>query len=581
MIGSSRTSILSANIPLVCLLSVLLLLTLRTVLDSLSEDVHQPLLNPETTRLSSASDPAIFRKEPKLEAVKTKSPRQRSPSELNGNQDIQKSSSISSHSSIEDEKPGSGVKTEKDRRKPVPTSPPTSPPTSLPTSPPNQQSKPKIHKVPESHPVLKKSAKSNDRASFGADGQPPRKPTGGCAEYFAASSWKPVFQSDTQGHLCLHNDALQASSCLFSNLVIDTSKIKWRGRAVGGEDPVQVKGQSEDDEYLVFNPGAFLMEDAPRNAADDRISGRFYMNDVFKAIQDVSARSSEKCDVHLDTVLMTMRYEYANLYHSTTDFFNTFFSLKLFELLDEVSDVTILFLDAHPQSHMDAFWTTVFSGSVEYIGAYRGSRVCIERAIFVPAGYLSATNLIPRHDCGYQPVVRQFGDFVINQFDVASITPTNPLYDGSGKPVVVFEFREDYFAHPRKQGHTARRLLNRGQIEDYFAEKADELGFTFVPISCSSMTLADQIKAFRSAKVLIAVHGAALSHVLYVDQSTEVIEVIPPGYDSRTHFLSFGKWAGVNVERVAARLVSGTPSSDEGFELDPTMFDSHLQKFFS
>lgn len=416
---------------------------------------------------------------------------------------------------------------------------------------------------------VSQSQPSGERRTFGL-----RAPTK-CESLFPTASWRSIYRSEKFRHQCLHNDGLEATSCLFSQLVLDTNRIVWKGSAIGGEDVESVRGQSEDSEYLKFLPGAFSVTDGPSNTADPLITGKFYMRDAFQGLVSVREVDFDQCDVTLQNVFMTMRYEYANLYHSTTDFFNFFLSMRLFDMEFDKEETHVLFLDAHPSSHMDDFWTSVFANNVDYVGSYRNSRICIENAVFVSEGYSSPLNLIPRFDCGYQPLVREYGEFVVNRFGLTKTLPSTLK-----TPVVLFEFREDYFAHPRKTGHTSRRILNKDDIVDHMQELGSKLGFYFRPVSCSAMSLVDQISAFRSATVVIAAHGAALSHVLYMTDESRVLEIIPPGYDARTHFLSFGTWAGVQVDRISAKLLPGSHSADDGFYLDPSMLDELLSGIF-
>jgi hypothetical protein len=218
------------------------------------------------------------------------------------------------------------------------------------------------------------------------------------------------------------------------------------------------------------------------------------------------------------------------------------------------------------------FWKALFGDRVHYVSQLGGGRICLQRAVLVPAGYEAALNMIEKSSCGAQPAVAAFSDWVLSRFHLLDVKPSGKL------PILVFEFRVNYLAHPRSQGRTARRILNRQEVEEYFASKALELGFEFQSVTSSSIPLEEQIALMRRASVVIAVHGAFLSHVLFGHERLHVVEVIPPGYDARTHFKAFSAWRGVGYDRLA--MVTRVPPQGEEYTVDPRMFEPVLQRLF-
>ena len=60
------------------------------------------------------------------------------------------------------------------------------------------------------------------------------------------------------------------------------------------------------------------------------------------------------------TIAVT-RYEYANLYHTMTDWYNAFLLMVYFNRT--TSDTNILFVDAHPVGSLDPVWNRLFASS--------------------------------------------------------------------------------------------------------------------------------------------------------------------------------------------------------------------------
>ena len=66
-----------------------------------------------------------------------------------------------------------------------------------------------------------------------------------------------------------------------------------------------------------------------------------------------------------------------------------------------------------------------------------------------------------------------------------------------------------------------RKILN----EDEIIPALKDLGFTIM--RASDMPLADQIEAFRQAKVVVSAHGAGLTNILFCRPGTRLVEIFP------------------------------------------------------
>jgi capsular polysaccharide biosynthesis protein len=66
-----------------------------------------------------------------------------------------------------------------------------------------------------------------------------------------------------------------------------------------------------------------------------------------------------------------------------------------------------------------------------------------------------------------------------------------------------------------------RKILN----EDELIEPLKDLGFTIM--RASGMPLADQIEAFRQARVVVSAHGAGLTNILFCRPGTKLVEIFP------------------------------------------------------
>ncbi|CAI5985033.1 unnamed protein product [Closterium sp. NIES-64] len=148
---------------------------------------------------------------------------------------------------------------------------------------------------------------------------------------------------------CIRNPTLDSSVCEAGMLGVFPDKMLM---ARGGEDVRSVMGRIEEEEYPMCEEGAFQVEQRP--------------------------------------VLLVTRYEYVNLYHTSTDWQSAFHAMRLLHI--SVRPL-VVFLDAHAKGNLDEAWATMF-GPYRFIKEYQphlppGTAVCFHHAVFVPVGYAS------------------------------------------------------------------------------------------------------------------------------------------------------------------------------------------------
>jgi Glycosyltransferase 61 len=331
--------------------------------------------------------------------------------------------------------------------------------------------------------------------------------------------------------------------CHFRNLRIDTSKISaghW-----GGEALHTVMGAAEETEFLSYQKGAFVLQ-SPLEPPAYPLDGNFwYMNDVHNAISYDSATTASvehdhnnnnnnttialsSCDqVWTGLTLFLTRYEYVNLYHTMTDWWNAFYSLPIATRLtsnnttslENREKVNVVFLDAHPQGNLDPVWRQLFGGNVSFVRHLPKKMTCFEEARFVPAGYSSP--VFPRQRNAVLTDRDHAGAFVermLNAYDL------NHVHRIPGHVVVID--RVPYIAHPRSKPETTQRLL--GNMRELALNLPSLLSLKNVTVQVVTLvndTMREQIAAIRRAHVLIANHGAGLTHLLFLDSGAHVVEL--------------------------------------------------------
>ena len=112
--------------------------------------------------------------------------------------------------------------------------------------------------------------------------------------------------------------------------------------------------------------------------------------------------------------------------------------------------------------------------------------------------------------------------------------------------------------HPRRLAITRRaaakrRLTNQAALDDALTRR----GFTVVALE--DLMVEEQIRHFRAADVIVAQHGAGLTHLLHARPGTRLLEILPsrPG-DGLLHYRGISATVGIDY----SNLYCGSPERD-------------------
>jgi glycoprotein 2-beta-D-xylosyltransferase len=307
------------------------------------------------------------------------------------------------------------------------------------------------------------------------------------------------------------------------NVVIDPSKGKGRR---GGENISEVLNQKEQDEYFVLEPGYFHVQ--CQKHENFNFTSRSHLNSWHDAVA-IGAMPSYG-EVIPGWTIAVIRYEYVNLYHTMTDFYNTFLVAKVFNITQ--GHMTILWLDGHPWCGLDSTWETLF-GKVLRAGDIK--RPCLfEHMVWGIMGYHSP---LTRHAAFSAPYLEEFRKYFLISH---GITKTSVLNCRRLKITVIW--RRDYLAHPRKpSGLVTRKIKN----EEEFLEKIKStfLGHDIRGVQIDLYNMTEQLKMIVDTDILVGMHGAGLTHVLFLPKHAGVVELCPSYWKKdKKHFVTFARW---------------------------------------
>jgi len=427
---------------------------------------------------------------------------------------------------------------------------------------------------------------------------------------------------------CARNPATTAALCDFRRVIMHPERVRM---TAGGEKLEAVMGRSEEEELprlqpgfleavargyetaVRVAPGTLALEGAggaagaPAEAAALRdkvgVLGQHldqadrYKRELLLSLAVVrdAAASPRVCAQRVRaTVVLVTRMEYANLFHTSTDWYNVWSAARaagLAPTLDFVAEgltprsaVTphtaspkfnahVVFLDGHNAGPMDEGWLALFV-SASYAKHFEGP-TCFDRVVYAPFGYAAAisSGIQPRQtQCRTDPNVRRFSDDFVRGLGIAPRAHSScGGHDANGGPgagaggdapattKVVFVQRTHYLAHPRHNGKIVRRLDNEDEIVQGLTAAAagGEAGVALLRGVFSEMTLREQVKVAQEACVIAGAHGAGLSHVLFAPPGVHLLELQPPAF-ARPHFIAYAFWSGAHHHNWP--LDSSTPS---------------------
>ena len=364
--------------------------------------------------------------------------------------------------------------------------------------------------------------------------------------------------ASTSSLMCHHNPLTVSTVCEGSNVRIRNERLEV---SRGDEEIASVRGRTEQAEFPVYKAGALAL-DCQQPGSMPTLAYPVYrdhMAGMFQSIEYGPFSGGEKCAVEVEEAIIVTRYEYANLYHTMTDLYNTYQAMQMFA--QSSHPPLVLFMDGHSKGAMDTVWPTLFSPNVRYI-MHMPATLCIRHAVFVSPGYGSAlspsmfTGESAR--CAAHPLVMDFAAFVQRKYrwtqevssekvmvkDVTGQEVELARSDDS-QPLVSFIVRRSYLSHPRvKLDATERTMRDELPTLQAIQDALSAYGIRFHAFDFTQLPIHTQLNVLCHSKLLSGLHGAALSYIMLLPQHVSLLELMPGAYAAREHFRYFARWSG-------------------------------------
>lgn len=333
------------------------------------------------------------------------------------------------------------------------------------------------------------------------------------AEFYSAADWgyldalragssslctrSPHEESSKSSVFCTQD--LQA--CKASNIMLDFSGLEGRIRR-------------ENLRYStdIFRPGQLVVSGCQLNSSFmGHASASFPLQSWGPELRHLVESEEMQCDETINTPTLMVKLDAtSNMYHHFCDFFNIFMSLNLNgSVAPEPAGRQILILDNHPyHSSFRPAWKSLTDRPLWDLNSVAGKRICFTDLLLpllprMVYGLYYGTPLIP--GCHSSSMFSAFSTWFSSALGLPSPNLQSPL-------------RLTLLSRVTKY----RQILNEQEIVEALRDKGYQVTVAkFTP----TVPFQEQLETIRNTDILVGVHGAGLTHLLFLPDWAHVIEL--------------------------------------------------------
>lgn len=338
-------------------------------------------------------------------------------------------------------------------------------------------------------------------------------------------TWKNERDVVCEGKVSMYNDNFLYTT----SMLLDRTKAKSSN--LGGEDIQAVILQDENTEYYEYEIGFMLTKCLKRFSYF--FENTNHLNQWLTNTLTKSPSWSPQY-INQEFTIAIVRYEYANLFHTFTDWYNAFLIKEFFNKTS--FQTNILIVDTHPQGMLDTVWSHLFN-QTSRLSNLPNTTLFTDLAWGI-LGYNSPLKITWSN---YKlPLVEEFRIFFLNAFNISHQRRIN-----CKKLKILIIWRRDYLAHPRNpNGTVSRKIANEAALVKYLRNTLPAGKFVIMASQIDRFSMSTQLQMVAWADVFVGMHGAGLTHAMFLSPSSALIE-LQPNYYEGTHFEAIAKWRGL------------------------------------
>jgi glycoprotein 2-beta-D-xylosyltransferase len=227
-----------------------------------------------------------------------------------------------------------------------------------------------------------------------------------------------------------------------------------------------------------------------------------------------------------------------------TDLYTVYLLCRFFQR--DPKSVRILFIDAHPKGNLDILWSRLFHSYTRLGHLKNISSLFYKELIWSQPQSQSEIDL-DRNRRVAPSFFFDFREHVLKQFNI-NYQMNQKLNCQSFN--IFFLVRHDYVAHPRNPtGQIPRKLTNEKQILDELKMKFSNYpNVNFTSNHFEGLSIEEQLNTIIRTDLFVGVHGAGLTHVLFLKSNRTLIELVPSSR-AGVHFVLMASMNNVKYYR--------------------------------
>ncbi|KAL0476835.1 EGF domain-specific O-linked N-acetylglucosamine transferase Eogt [Acrasis kona] len=263
---------------------------------------------------------------------------------------------------------------------------------------------------------------------------------------------------------------------------------------------------------------------------------QLYLNELMSAVATHDTNKNiNKCTKKLSgRTIIIKRDGSHNMYHSFSDIINLFISILIHTkgaTVEEMKNNRIILFDDADDGPFYPIWD-LFGKNV----------LCLEEVIFgIPGG----SNLIWKdfwkpNKCYNSPILKAFVRYVLSEWKIRPHKRRLP-----DQPIrAVFSIRKH-----KANTKIIRRVVNEDTLitlmrENLFTTSANiTIPINITAVDFGTISFKEQIEIIQQSDILIGMHGAGMTHLMWMPDESVVVELFPKEWHS-SGFRNLAKWLG-------------------------------------
>ena len=306
---------------------------------------------------------------------------------------------------------------------------------------------------------------------------------------------------------------------MLKDTVLDITKRKYASKKPkGGEQLKDVLGQAESDEFFDFSKGFWKIRCESNSVPSDFWFSWFPYLEVSSDVNYTTIVAMNEVDIENSITIAIERKDYVNLHNFIRQMYNTFLLMMIYK--KQPKEVAILILDGHPKGILDKPWYDIF-GKVTRAGTLPRPRL-YKTLIW---GFAESDDGgLADIEADHVPYIEEFRSFFLQAFGINNLS----VLDCKHVTITII-LRRDMVFHPRnKQGIVGRKIFNEDElIEDLLNAFPNAC---VQAILMDALPLANQLQIISSTDILIGMHGAGMTHSVFLPRHAAVLEIFPKGF---------------------------------------------------